>query len=254
MLRVGYVVHIVAGSLGLLSGYIALYAAKGASVHRRSGLVFVYAMLATTIVGMSLAVLRPAAPEINVPAALLASYLVFTALTAVRPPHWGARWFDWAGLFIIIPVAIYNLNFGIRLMTGGKNGIPPFPFLMFGVVGLLSAAGDVRVIRGGAATGARRIGRHLWRMSFALLIAALSFFIGQAKVIPKPFRVRWLLALPVLAVVVTLFYWLWRVSIRRTLRGLVVKDASRVAAAHDGAAARTDTAGREKARPAPSVG
>jgi hypothetical protein len=29
----------------------------------------------------------------------------------------------------------------------------------------------------------------LWRMSFALLIAAFSFFLGQAKVIPKPIRI-----------------------------------------------------------------
>ena len=53
------------------------------------------------------------------------------------------------------------------------------------------------------------------------LIAALSFFIGQAKVFPEPIRIRPLLALPVLVVLVTMFYWLWRVRIRRSLRGLV---------------------------------
>jgi hypothetical protein len=49
----------------------------------------------------------------------------------------------------------------------------------------------------------------------------MSFFLGQAKVIPKPIRIPALLALPVLAVLVTLFYWLWRVRIRRSLRGIV---------------------------------
>lgn len=58
-------------------------------------------------------------------------------------------------------------------------------------------------------------------MSFALFIAALSFFLGQAKVIPKPIRIPGLLALPVLAVLVTMLYWLWRVRIRRSLRGIV---------------------------------
>jgi hypothetical protein len=72
-------------------------------------------------------------------------------------------------------------------------------------------------------------------MCFALFIAALSFFIGQAKVIPEPFRNRGLLALPVLAVLVTMLYWLWRVRRKRAVRSMVVISAppqakSRVAA------------------------
>jgi hypothetical protein len=57
-------------------------------------------------------------------------------------------------------------------------------------------------------------------MSFALLVAALSFFIGQAKVIPKPIRIMPLLAMPLLAVIVTMFYWMWRVRVRHSLRNL----------------------------------
>ena len=99
--------------------------------------------------------------------------------------------------------------------------MPAFPFFMFGIVGALAAAGDVRVMRSGALTGASRIARHLWRMSCALFVAALSFFIGQAQVFPKPVRILPLLAVPVLAVLVTMLYWLWRVRLRRSLRGLV---------------------------------
>lgn len=35
--------HILAGGLGLMSGVAALYAAKGARLHRTSGMVFAYA-------------------------------------------------------------------------------------------------------------------------------------------------------------------------------------------------------------------
>ncbi|MDQ3949292.1 MAG: hypothetical protein M3282_03015, partial [Gemmatimonadota bacterium] len=101
------------------------------------------------------------------------------------------------------------------------NGMPAFPFLMFAVVGLLASVGDFRVVRAGALRGAPRLARHLWRMSFALFIAALSFFIGQAQVFPKPVRIPALLALPVLAVLVTMFYWLWRVRTRRSFRSIV---------------------------------
>lgn len=99
--------------------------------------------------------------------------------------------------------------------------MPAFPFFMFAAVGLLGSASDFRVLRSAPLTGTRRLVRHLWRMCFALFIAALSFFIGQAKVFPEPIRIRPLLALPVLAVLVTMLYWLWRVRIRRSMRGLV---------------------------------
>jgi hypothetical protein len=99
--------------------------------------------------------------------------------------------------------------------------MPAFPFVLFGVVALVAGVGDLRVLRSGPLNGASRLRRHLWRMSFALFIAALSFFIGQAKVIPEPVRIRPLLALPVVALLVTMLYWLWRVRRRGALRSLV---------------------------------
>jgi len=64
-------------------------------------------------------------------------------------------------------------------------------------------------------------------MCFALFIAALSFFIGQADEFPKALRTFPLLALPVVAVLVTMVYWLWRVRIRRPFRGLALSVRSR---------------------------
>ena len=38
-------IHIIAGLIGLATGAVALYAAKGAKLHRKSGMIFVYTML-----------------------------------------------------------------------------------------------------------------------------------------------------------------------------------------------------------------
>jgi uncharacterized membrane protein YfcA len=105
------------------------------------------------------------------------------------------------------------------------HAIPPPVYFMFGTVALLATFGDLRVMRSWRTQGGFRIKRHLWRMCFALFIAALSFFIGQAKVIPAPYRNRGLLALPVLAVLVTMLYWLWRVRRKRALRSMVAVSA-----------------------------
>jgi hypothetical protein len=227
-MKLVYVVHILAGSLGLLTGYVALYSAKGAMLHRRSGMLFVYAMLTMCVFGTSIAAIRNVAPDINIPAGLLTAYLVITSLTTVRPLGEGWRWLPVVLTLVALGTGLTDATFAIQAIANGgkRNGIPAFPFIMFGAVGLLGSVGDLRMMRSGALKGASRIARHLWRMSFALFIASLSFFIGQAKVIPEPIRIRPLLALPVLAVLVTMFYWLWRVRVRRSLRGVTVVGAA----------------------------
>ena len=82
-------VHITAGGLGILTGFVALYAAKGKRLHRKSGLLFVYAMLVMASTGALIAALRGA--ETSVIGGLLAGYLVITALATVRPPSAGSR-------------------------------------------------------------------------------------------------------------------------------------------------------------------
>jgi len=225
-----YVIHIAAGALGLITGYIALFGKKGAGLHRKSGTVFVYAMLTLAVGGIVIAALRNVAPALNIPAGLIAAYLVITGLTAVKPLEKGGREIHIAAMLLALVVGMTTIGFGFQaIANGGKMyGLPPFPFFMFGVVGLVGATGDVRVLRSGPLRGTLRIARHLWRMSFALFIAAMSFFIGQAKVIPKPIRILPLLALPVVAVLITMLYWLWRVRFRKSLKGLVTSPSLEV--------------------------
>ena len=231
-MRTLVVVHVVAGSLSLLSGYVALYAGKGAATHRRSGTLFVLAMLVMCVAGAFLAALRDNAwSAVNLTAGVTTAYLVITSLVTVHPPPGWTRRLDAAFAVLALAVGATMLSFGtLAVLRGGSlNGIPAFPFFLFGLLGTLGGVGDVRMLRSAALQGAPRLTRHLWRMSFALLVAAMSFFFGQARVIPKPLRIMPLLALPVLAVLVTMLYWLWRVRVRRSLRGMVMARMARAA-------------------------
>jgi len=117
--RLTYVVHIVGGILVVLSGYVALYSTKGAPLHRRAGRVFVYAMLTTAIFGLVIAVVRRVAPAINVPAALLTSYLVITSLTTLRPPAAGSRWLDLGALLVVLGATLASLTFAFEAFANG---------------------------------------------------------------------------------------------------------------------------------------
>src|SRR5690348_7943676 len=101
-MRVDLVVHIVAGAVGILAGFVALFVAKGAWMHRKSGTVFVYAMVVMALMGSVMAVVRDKAPAANGPVGLLTAYLVVTALTTVRRPSEGSRRQDFALLFVVV--------------------------------------------------------------------------------------------------------------------------------------------------------
>jgi uncharacterized membrane protein len=221
----GLGVHIIAAVLALVFGFVALYAAKGARLHRKSGMLFVYTMMTMALLGAMMAIVWNKSPASNAPVGLLTAYLVITGLTTVRPPSAGSRRLDLGLLLVALAVGLALFTFGIRASAspaGKLHGLPPLPFFIFGSVALLASVGDLRMIRSGgvqAIRGAPRLARHLWRMCFALLIAAVSF-IGQPKIIPKPLRIVPLLVIPPLAVLATLLYWLWRVRFRRTFRGI----------------------------------
>lgn len=218
-----YVVHIIAGSIALIAGYVALYASKGAPLHRRAGMAFVWSMLAMCAAGTLIAAVKGVAPKLNIPMGCLTAYLVFTSLTTVRPPKRGWRAWHLGSMALGSGVVIADMTFGItRLARGRPIGAM---WLTFGVIALLALIGDVRVLRSGPLRGSMRLARHLWRMTFALLIAALSFFIGQQQVIPQSVRIPALLAMPVVAVFVTLLYWMWKVRVRQSLRGMVLQPA-----------------------------
>ena len=62
-------------------------------------------------------------------------------------------------------------------------------------------------------------------MTFALFMATGSFFLGQADEFPESLRIwpaLWVLAL---APLVMLAYWMWRVRLKRSVQGLVVRAA-----------------------------
>lgn len=210
-------VHIFAGSLALVVGALALYATKGSSLHRRSGTVFVVAMLIMTSSAVLMA-MTWSPNRVNVVAGLLTFYLVSTAWLTVKRSVDQAR----TVLTGLMLAALATSSFAFTLVfeaLGSANGtvdsLPAPPIVMFAVVGLLAATLDARLLWAGGITGAHRLARHLWRMTFAMWIATSSFFLGQAKLFPAPLRKTEILAIPVLVVTLLLFYWLARVLIKR---------------------------------------
>jgi uncharacterized membrane protein len=208
-------VHIVAGLAAIVAGALALGVTKGGSLHRKAGLVFVVAMAVMALLGAGIAAtkLHIGFQKFNVLAGLFTFYLVATGLLTVRP---APRWAGIVSASFASAVAAVSLGLAaLALATPQKVWwFPLVPAMVFGSVALMAAVGDVRMIRAGGIQGSRRIARHLWRMSIAMVIATGSFFAGQAKVFPDEMRGPLLMFGPMLAVLATMAWWLWKLKRR----------------------------------------
>jgi len=89
-------------------------------------------------------------------------------------------------------------------------------FFVFGSLALVFAAFDVRmIVRRGVV---HRLARHLWRISFSLLLTLGSFFPGQARLFPASLRhTSWPYVMHVL-VFGSMLFWLARVKSRRRVQ------------------------------------
>ena len=228
-------IHVAAGLLATILGAVALSVKKGGNIHRRSGLLFVYAMLVMGVSASILSLLKGRADG-NVLAGVLTAYFVGTALTTVRPVSSWTRRINAVALTVAVVLAAGCALSAARMInTPGRdvNGVPfqtaGMVSLITGVLLVMAAAGDVRIMRFGMPRGGPRLARHLWRMCFALFIAAGSFFSVRervATILPAPLTTGPMRALPIVLLFGSMFYWLWRLRSRRTLPVLVRHDSA----------------------------
>jgi hypothetical protein len=221
------VLHIGAGSVAILAGYAAAFARKGGPLHRRAGIVFVFAMIVLGAAAVFLAFRIH--QRGNVAGGLLAAYLVATGWMTVRREAGRIGRFEILAFLVALAIAGTMAAFGLEARASPSHRLDGYPAALYFnvvVVAGLFAAGDLRMILRGGLTGTQRLSRHILRMGFAFFIAAGSFFIGQQKVMPaflhgSPF----LFALGLAPLAVTLF-WLVRVRLGRARRAAQLAPAA----------------------------
>jgi len=221
MTRLAFALHVLGGTVGLLAGTAALFSAKGARLHRVAGTVFFASMLVMASFADYLAIVMPD-QIVNFFIGTFAIYLVVTGRMTVRRGQGTIGLAEWIALGVIICLLLPFAALSLELATGIA---PPFKSAMplrgpvlialytFTFFIALAAVGDVRMVWVGGVAGARRIGRHLWRMCLGLSMAAGSAFTnGLPRLLPQGVRVPLLLLfMPQLAVLALLLFWALRV-------------------------------------------
>lgn len=218
-------VHIFSATVGLLSGFLSMVVRKGSGLHRAAGQVFFVSMLTMSASAVYYAAfIHPI--RINVVAGLLTFYLVSTGWWSGRRRDGGTGAFDRVGLAFVVIVAIIAIAASVEALadpTRMKDGVPAPAYIVFAIGAIFSIRSDLRLFKSNGATGPGRIARHLYRMSFALLIAAFSFFPGQGKLFPVALARTGILLLPHVLLVASMLVWGRRLRRNRRSADLVAQ-------------------------------
>lgn len=149
-------------------------------------------------------------------------YLVTTAWMTVRHEAGTAGIGEKLAFIVILclcaPFALLSFDLAVGLTPWLRSAIPlegPVRIAIYAFTLLIALAtiGDARMLWAGGIVGARRIGRHLWRMCLGLSMAAGSAFTnGLPRLLPHGVHVPLLLLfLPQLAALGLLVFWAIRV-------------------------------------------
>jgi hypothetical protein len=228
--------HIASGTLGMLSGFVAIFLRKGSRRHGLAGNVFVLAMISLSVTGTYLALMK--SQPGNVMGGIVTFYLVTTAWLTARRRDGQPGMFDWGALMIAVGLAAFAITSGIEAVlspSGLKYDYPPWPYFMMGSVATLAVIGDIRMMVRRGIHGTQRIARHLWRMSFALFIAASSIFMARQQIFPAFMRKTGMLMVLSFLPLALMVFWLIRVrfagaKLKRTLAAVAIEPSLDVSA------------------------
>jgi Predicted membrane protein (DUF2306) len=224
--------HIAGGTVGVLSGFVAMSFRKGSRAHGIAGNVFVASMLTLSSTGAYLGFVKSQMG--NFFGGVLTFYLVTTAWRTARRRDGKPEIFDW--LFLLVPLtnAAVMLSFGLQAAQSpshAKEGMAPTFYFVFSLIPLLCAVGDIRMLARGGTTGTKRVVRHLWRMCFAWFVASGSIFLARPHLFPAVMRTTHVLVLLGFLPLVMMLFWLVRVRVANRWKRAPIPHAAGASAA-----------------------
>jgi uncharacterized membrane protein len=228
--KLALILHVMTGTIALFAGIVAVSSRKGARAHRVAGTVFFVSMLVMAVFADYLAVAIPEQIP-NLFIGTLTIYLVATGWLTVRRKERSVGLSEKIALLVVLclclPFAVLSLQLATGLEPSFKSATPlegpvRVALYSFTFIVAMAAIGDARLVRAGGVTGARRIGRHLWRMCLGLAFAAGSAFTnGLPRLLPKTVHVPLiLLFIPQLSSLVLMVFWMIRVRFTRWYKDL----------------------------------
>ena len=201
-----WLVHLPTGTIALLAAIAAFYYPKGAPEHKKAGWVFTITMIVMLISGGIAGALKKSPEDVFL--AALVFYTVFTGWLAAHPRQPVVAVLEYLGLVYIVVFGLTALAMTLGWEKARETGVYTFDAML----ALMFVVGDIHNILSKGAKRTHRLARHVWRMSFSLIWAALAFGDKIIKMLDSTIdRMPYVAALPAGLVLCVMFYWLFRI-------------------------------------------
>lgn len=206
-----WAIHTPTGTLVLVTAVVAMFAKKGSALHRKAGSWFTVSMMIMLISGIAAAYLKDSIIDMMLGA--LVMYTVFTAWLAVHHKKNETGLLEVIALIWIVGFAI--TAFSIDISWRGVES--PLAYLIWGGLAILCAFGDIRNLYQSGLSGTQRIIRHVWRIGFSLVWAALAFTDKIVKMLGANLKsmqeeqLLLIVAIPTMVILITILYWIAKI-------------------------------------------
>ncbi len=201
-----WLIHFPTGTVAILAAIAAFYYPKGSPKHKKAGQVFTITMIIMLISGGTAGALKGSPEDVFLAALVL--YTVFTAWLAARPRQPAIGILEYLSLAYIVIFGLAALSIDPEWDKVKEPGVYTFDAMM----ALIFAVGDIRNILLKGMNQTHRLVRHIWRISFSLVWAALAFADKIIKMLDSTIdQMPYVIVIPVILVLGIMFYWLLRV-------------------------------------------
>lgn len=204
--------HVLTGSLGLLSGSINLILKKGGKIHKTIGRVFVFSMISTALIALLLCFLKTNFFLLII--GVFTLYLVGTGQRYLYMKNLSRggkpKIVDWLLSSAMGIVGLIFMGWGIFLLV--KKNSMGWSLMLFGTIGLLSVRKDFENYLGKSRKKQFWLRAHIARIVGAYIASLSAFLVVNYSrfSVPIPEVVYWVL--PTLILTPLIIYWIRKYS------------------------------------------
>lgn len=197
-------IHIISGTVGLLSGSLNMINKKGNKLHKQIGLFFFYGMLINGISALVVACIH-----FNVFLFIVGVFSIYMVSTAQRSLSLKGiesgqkpNTIDWILTLLMSLFGLVFLIYGGLLLANSKNF--GFVLLVFGFISVLMAKKDIAIYRGNIKITNYWLIIHISRMVGAYIASITAFLVVNNTILPG--IIVWLA--PTVLFTPLNFYWI----------------------------------------------
>ena len=192
-------IHVLAGTIALLCAALAVSSEKGKKFHVLSGRTYFWCMVGIFITAIPMSIINSNTFLFLI--AIFSFYLAFAGMRFAKNRKGIATTIDWIAVSLMILSGLGMWALAITYFISDNSQY--ITLLVFGFIALALGYGDYRSHKDKAATGKRRIAKHLTNMMAGTIAVITAVLVVNVNI--EPIWIWWLL--PTVVITPIISYW-----------------------------------------------